>query len=338
MHRELLLPLRVRVASCNGETEIGFENWTASAYPPTSDVTLKPSPITSLCLRGARSFQQRLGPHTLCCRVSFGTLSTEAAHHPALQMQAVQREAELLVGQLRAAASPQQQASAARALVAFCEKQQYGKEWSDAGGRAGVPAALVQAAKIVDAALQRQAVKTLGSLVDCVYAPENQSAAGAAGAIALVMQLAKSSDADLQRQAVTTLGLLVSCHPENQSAAGAAGAIALVMQLAKSSDAALQWKAVWTLGHLVSLHPENQSAAGAAGAVELMCNLLSTSPHPGVALKAVDTLNDLSLLASNASKAMSLGAVALLTQLKGRKGDDFDDYIVEVLAVLAEAK
>ena len=34
MHRELLLPLRVRVASWNGETEIGFENWTAQAIPP----------------------------------------------------------------------------------------------------------------------------------------------------------------------------------------------------------------------------------------------------------------------------------------------------------------
>ena len=68
-----------------------------------------------------------------------------------------------------------------------------------------------------------------------------------------------------------------------------------------------------------------------------MCNLLSTSPHPGVALSAVDTLNDLSSLVSNASKAVSLGAVALLTQLKGRKGDDFDGYIVKVLAKLAKA-
>ena len=68
-----------------------------------------------------------------------------------------------------------------------------------------------------------------------------------------------------------------------------------------------------------------------------MCNLLSTSPHPGVALSAVDTLNDLSSLASNASKAVSLGAVALLTQLKGRKGDDFDGYIDKVLAKLAKA-
>ncbi len=88
------------------------------------------------------------------CSKRFQTRPTAPALRPILQMQAAQREAELLVAQLRAAASPQQQATAARKLVAFCAKQKYGKEWSDTGGRAGVPAALVLAAKIGDAALR----------------------------------------------------------------------------------------------------------------------------------------------------------------------------------------
>jgi hypothetical protein len=206
-------------------------------------------------------------------------------------MQAVECKAELLVGQLRAAASPQQQASVVRSLVAFCGEQKYGKEWSDAGGSAGVLEALVQAAKMDDAALQIEAV--------------------------------------------TALGILIFSHPENQSAAAAAGAIALILQFAKSSDAALQKKAVWAFGHHVSVHPENQSAAGAAGAVEQMCSLLSTSLDPDVALTVVDTLNDLCTLSSNAIKAVSLGAVALLTQFKGRYGDTFDGLISHVLAKLA---
>ena len=68
-----------------------------------------------------------------------------------------------------------------------------------------------------------------------------------------------------------------------------------------------------------------------------MCSLLSTSPHAAVALAAVNTLNDLCGLASNASKAATLGAVALLTPMKGCKGARFDDYIGKVLAKLATA-
>jgi hypothetical protein len=68
-----------------------------------------------------------------------------------------------------------------------------------------------------------------------------------------------------------------------------------------------------------------------------MCELLSSSPHPDVALAAVDSLNDLTSLADNASKAVSLGAVALLTGLKGRKGERFDGFIGQVLAKLATA-
>ena len=68
-----------------------------------------------------------------------------------------------------------------------------------------------------------------------------------------------------------------------------------------------------------------------------MCSLLSTSPHADVALAAADTLNDLCGLASNASKAATLGAVALLTPMKGCKGAKFDDFIGRVLAQLAKA-
>ena len=132
-------------------------------------------------------------------------------------MQAVPGEVELLVRQMRDAASPQQQASAAHALVAFCAKQEYSKEWLDAGGRAGVPAALVQAAKIADAALQTDAVSALGNLLANHSA--NKDAAAAAGAIPLILQLAKSSDAALQKKAVSALGHLettidVTLHDE----------------------------------------------------------------------------------------------------------------------------
>jgi hypothetical protein len=51
----------------------------------------------------------------------------------------------------------------------------------------------------------------------------------------------------------------------------------------------------------------------------------------------VDTLNILCGLASNASKAATLGAVALLTPMKGCKGASFDDYIGKVLSKLAKA-
>ena len=129
------------------------------------------------------------------------------------QMQAVDREAAQLVRQFLAV-SPQQQAPAAKALVQFCHKkccgkerrdaggrvkQCDGKEWSDAGCRAGVVAALVQAAKIVDPALQTQAVSALACIM--IDHNDNQSAAAAAGAIPLVLQLTKSSDASLQKEA-----------------------------------------------------------------------------------------------------------------------------------------
>ena len=153
----------------------------------------------------------------------------------------MQHEAERLVALCRAGG-----VSEARALVTFCGKQPYGVAWKDAGCKAGVPAALVQAAKLVDTGLQEEAFRALGLLVT-VHA-ENQSAAGAAGAVALLVQLAKSSDADLQKEAVRVLGSLVNCHAENQSAAGAAGAVALLMQLAQSSDAGLQKETVLVLG------------------------------------------------------------------------------------------
>jgi hypothetical protein len=167
-------------------------------------------------------------------------------------------------------------------------KAAVGDEWQDAGGKAGAPAALVQASKLADAGLQQEAVWAFGFLVSSHA--ENQSAAGAACAVALLMQLAQSSDAGLQKEAVAALGSLVNCHAENKSAALAAGALALLVQLAQSSDAGLQKEAVAALGSLVSCHAGNQSAAGAAGAVELMCSLLSTSPHAAVALAAVNTL------------------------------------------------
>ena len=96
-------------------------------------------------------------------------------------MQAVKLQAQSLVAQLRAADSDHQQATAARALVDFCSTQKYSKEWQDAGGEAGVPAALVQAAKLVDIALQTKALTTLGEFVAGHSA--NRSAAAAAGAI-----------------------------------------------------------------------------------------------------------------------------------------------------------
>jgi len=59
-----------------------------------------------------------------------------------------------LVWQLLAAYL-QQQAPAARALVQFCVKQGSGQEWQDASCRAGALAALAQAARIADTAIQR---------------------------------------------------------------------------------------------------------------------------------------------------------------------------------------
>jgi hypothetical protein len=122
-------------------------------------------------------------------------------------------------------------------------------------------------------------------------------------------------------------------HHDNQSAAAAAGAVPHLMQLTKSSDAELQLQAVFALASLVANHHDNQSAAGAAGAIECMCNLLSTDFVP-MALTASDTLNHLSSLADNARRAVSMGAVALLLQLKARSSDH--EWIDEVLAKLAQ--
>jgi hypothetical protein len=109
-----------------------------------------------------------------------------------------------------------------------------------------------------------------------------------------------------------------------------------MMQLAKSSDAAVQMQAVYTLGRLVFNHAENQSAADAAGAVELMCTLLSTSSPVGLVENALVTLNVLAELSSNANKAVSLGAIATLTQLKGRNGVSFDNLIGKLLSTLSQ--
>ena len=157
-----------------------------------------------------------------------------------------------------------------------------------------------------------------------------------AKAAAEAVQLASSSDSAVQKEAVDTLGSLVYNHSENQSAAAAEGAVALMVQLAKSSDAAVQMQAVDTLGRLVFHHAENQSAADAAGAVELMCTLLSTSSPVGLVENALVTLNSLAELSSNANKAVSLGAIATLTQLKGRNGVSFDNSIGKLLSTLSQ--
>ena len=120
-------------------------------------------------------------------------------------------------------------------------------------------------------------------------------------------------------------------HADNQSAAAAAGAVPYLIQLAKSSNAALTGLAVDALGCLVFDHHDNQSTAGAAGAVECMCNLLS-SDH---AFTAANTLNYLCSLANNARRAVSVGAVALLLQLKARSGGN-ESIFDHLLAKLAQ--
>ncbi len=111
------------------------------------------------------------------------------------------------------------------------------------------------------------------------------------------------------------------------------------MQLIKSSDAGLQEFAVDALARLVSNHHDNQSAAGAAGAVECVCNLLSSFGHSNIfrvpmAFTAANTLNRLSDLADNARRAVSIGAVPLLLQLKARSGGH--ESIDQALAKLAQ--
>jgi hypothetical protein len=188
---------------------------------------------------------------------------------------------------------------------------------------------MIQLAKSNDAVAQKEAVVTLRFFV-CDHS-KNKSVAIAEGAIAVMVQLAKSSDADLQREAVETLRQLASYHAGIKTLAAVEGAIPLMVQLAKSSNFALQREALLTLGYLVMDHSENQSAAEAAGAIE---HMLTLTAKIEVALEALDTLDKLLCLSSNASKAVSLGAIARLTQLKGCRGDSFDKSIGEVLSKL----
>jgi hypothetical protein len=189
-------------------------------------------------------------------------------------MQAVELEAAQLVRQFHAA-PPRQQAHVATTLLEFCSRQPYGKEWHDASGRAGVVAAVAEAAKSSDVTLQQQAVAALGRLVFDHH--DNQSAAAAAGAVPHLMQLTKSSNTALQQAAVMALGSLVFLHHDNQSAAAAAGAVPHLMQLTKSSNTALQEQAVSALGKLVYDHHGNQSAAAAAGSVPHLMQLTKSS-------------------------------------------------------------
>jgi hypothetical protein len=126
----------------------------------------------------------------------------------------------------------------------------------------------------------------------------------------------------------------VGDHADNQSAAAAAGAVPHLMQLAKSSNAALSGFAVDALGCLVFKHHDNQSTAGAAGAVECMCNLLS-SGHVQRALTAANTLEYLCSLADNARRAVSMGAVPMLLQLKARSGGEelFDQVLAKLVQI-----
>ncbi len=110
-------------------------------------------------------------------------------------MQAVERSAAQLALQLHAA-PPRHQVAVATALVKFCNRQPQGREWQDAAGRAAVVAAIVQAVKVGDAALQQEAIDALGRLVSDHHG--NKSAAAAAGAVPHLFQLTKSSNASLQ--------------------------------------------------------------------------------------------------------------------------------------------
>ncbi len=273
-------------------------------------------------------------------------------------MQEVEREAAQLVQQFLAA-TPQQQAHAAATLVKFCIRQPDGIEWQDAGGRTGIVAAVVHAAKSINATLHVTYVSALGCLIFNHH--ENQTAAGAAGALPHLMQLADSNNADLQLHAVAAIGLLVFNHRDNQCATAAAGAMPRLMQLTTSSNDVLQYTAVVALGHVVFNHRDNQAAAaaagavplllhlskssipalqgsaihsigclvmnhrinqraaGAAGAVEFMCNMMCFD-NDHIAEAAAHTLNHISSFAFNARKAVSMGAVAQLLHLSARSG------------------
>ena len=92
-------------------------------------------------------------------------------------MQAVEREVAQLVRKFHAA-PPRQQAHVATTLVKFCHRQPQGKEWQDVGGRAGVVAALAQAAKSSNTAIQGLAVYSLGRLVLKHHGNQSAAAAG----------------------------------------------------------------------------------------------------------------------------------------------------------------
>jgi hypothetical protein len=232
-------------------------------------------------------------------------------------MQAVEREAGRLVRKFHAA-PPQQQADAAIALVEFCDRQPLGREWRDAGGRVGIVTAIVQAVKIGDANLQRNAVRALEDLMSDHF--DNQSAAAAAGAIPLLIQLTTSSNNALLLlggciSAVSALGILVIDHHDNQSAAAAVEAIPHLLQLTKSSNAALQQESMHALGFLVENHCGNRSAAAAVGAIPHLLQLTKSS-NAHVQLKAVVTLGILvNNQHDNQSAAAAIGTIPHMLQL-----------------------
>ncbi len=195
-----------------------------------------------------------------------------------------------------------------------------------AAAAAGAIPSLLHCSKSSDVSLQRAAVEALNELV--ANHEDNKCAAAAAGAIPQVVQLTKSSDLSLQMAAVEALGCLVARNAESVRA------IPELVQLTKSTDASLQRAAVTALRYLV-VGPNYFSLAGTADTVEAMCILLSTSPESEVAQAALVTLNHFTSSADNCRTAVSLGAVELLTHLKGSKGDRFDEFIGKVLANLA---
>jgi hypothetical protein len=253
-------------------------------------------------------------------------------------MQAVELEAAQLVRKFHAA-PPRQRAHVATTLVKFCYRQLQGrqwqpqeKEWQDVGGRAGVVAALAQAANSSNDALQGLAVYNLGRLVFNHHG--NQSAAAAAGAVPHLMQLTKSNNASLQQQAVIALGGLVFNHHGNQCAAAAAGALPHFMQLTKSSNADLQQEAVAALGFLVSKHHDNQSAAAAARAVPHLMQL-TNSRNTVLQQRAVGALGGLVYdHHDNQSAAAAAGAVPHLMQLTKSSNAALQGSAVEALGRL----
>jgi len=256
-----------------------------------------------------------------------------AAARARFQMQAVEREAAQLVRQFHAAPF-RQQAHVDKTLVEFCCRQPHGREWQDAGGRAGVVVALVQVLKMGDTSHHWNVLFELWQLMESHH--HNQSAAAAAGAIPHLMQLTKSSNTALRQQAVIALKEVVRNHHDNQSAAAAAGAISQLLQLTKCTHFSTIGSALDALGRLVADHTDNQYAAGTAGAVECMCNLmknyLMSFEYFPIALEAAFALNDLASLAENARRAVSMGAVPLLLQLNALSGGE--QLIDQVLAKL----